>query len=195
VIGVEVILVALALGMDAMSVCMGIGVKWHGRRQKFRMAWHMGLFQCLMPLLGYLCGTYLAGLLSTWGSRVAGALVIVIGAKMGYEALKSHPGGVAEEIEREVEQVTHHHPKDPTRGWSLIVLSVATSIDALVVGVSLALRGAEIWLSSVVIGLVAAAMALAGIAIGRRIGEYLGRWAEVAGAAVLMGLGVYFIVF
>lgn len=189
---VEALAVAVGLGMDAMSVSMGIGVTWNGPRQKFRLAWHMGLFQFMMPVLGWLAGKQLAGVLATYGAYVAAVLVFAVGGKMLYEALKSHPGAVAEGIEHEAEHLAHK-PKDPTKGWSLMVLSVATSLDALVVGFSLGLQGQAIWLTSLIIGVVAAAMALAGVTVGQKIGERFGKPAEIFGAVVLMLLGVSFL--
>jgi putative Mn2+ efflux pump MntP len=189
----NVLAIAAGLGMDAMSVSAAVGVRWHGPRQKFRLAWHMGLFQFLMPILGWLAGKQLAKLLRTVGSYVGAALVFAIGAKMLYEALKSRPGAVAEETEQLVEKELHVRPRDPTRGWSLIALSVATSIDALVAGVSLGLKGTDIWQASILIGLVAGLMALTGVAIGKRAGEAFGKYAEILGAAVLMALGVSFL--
>lgn len=193
----DIILMALGLGMDAMSVCVGIGVKWHGPRQKFRLAWHMGLFQFLMPLLGWLIGQQVAGFLAAWGKYIAAVLVFGVGAKMLLEAIKSHPGAVAESAERAAHM--DQAGKDPTRGWSLVVLSVATSIDALVVGFSLALGegGAEflrgIVYPSVIIGLVAAAMSLTGVMLGKRAGKTFGKKAEIVGAILLMLLGVSFV--
>jgi len=175
-----VIAIAVGLGMDAMSVCMAVGVRWHGRRQKFRLAWHMGLFQFLMPVLGWLAGDRLAHLLRSVGAYVAAGMVFAVGVKMLWEAVRSRPGAAAE----------NSAGKDPTRGWSLMVLSVATSLDALVVGFSLGLRGHAIWLASVLIGLTAGAMALTGVILGKRIGAALGRPAEILGGLVLMGLGV-----
>ena len=193
-ISLEILAVAAGLGVDAMSVCMGIGVKWHGPRQKFRLAWHMGLFQFLMPVLGWLAGSELAGLLKSVGTYLAAALVFGIGAKMLWEALRGRPGEAIEKGEHAIEKALHvKEPADPTRGWSLVLLSVATSLDALVVGFSLGLRTMEIWWTSAVIGVTAAAMALAGVIVGRHAGRRLGRWAEVGGAAVLMGLGVSFL--
>lgn len=189
----QILVVAVGLGMDAMSVCMGVGVRWHGRRQKFRLAWHMGLFQFFMPILGWLAGRELAGLLQDIGRYLAAGLVFAVGAKMLYEALKSRPGAVAEEGEHFVERELHIKQRDPTRGWSLLALSVATSIDALVVGVSLGLKGAKIWRASVIIGIVAGLMALMGVMIGEHVGKVLGRYAEAAGALVLMALGVSFL--
>lgn len=186
-------MVAAGLGMDAMSVSMAIGVRWHGRRQIFRLAWHMGLFQFLMPLAGSLAGIRLAGVLVGVGAYIAAAMVIALGAKMLYEALKSHPGAAAEKTEHALEG-RHAAGKDPTRGWSLVALSVATSIDALVVGVSMGLKQINdvVW-PAVIIGLVAALMSMVGTMIGRRIGKAVGRYAEIAGALVLIVLGCLFL--
>lgn len=184
---------AVGLGMDAMSVAMGVGVRWHGPHQRFRLSFHMGLFQFLMPLAGWAVGQTLAGLLSTWGKYIAALLVLGIGVKMLLEALKSHPGASAEAMEHGAERALHVG-QDPTRGWSLIILSVATSIDALVVGFSLGLKHEPIWTASIVIGIVAAAMALTGVAIGKRIGQVFGKPAEIFGAIVLIAIAVSFVV-
>jgi len=255
---VETLALAVGLGMDAMSVCLGIGVRWNGWRQRFRMAWHMGLFQFLMPVTGWLIGKPFAEHIVGWGKYVAAALVFAVGAKMLHEALKRgrqrgegvprstgasarepHRLGVSpmqtvpEEQTSPSQSSANDTPtpcaghgrdareahgqdaratgdaggtptsrcetpatRDPTRGWSLVVLSVATSLDALVVGFSLELRspGVSIWWPSVVIGVVAAAMAMAGIVIGKTMGEKLGPWAEILGAIVLMAIGTSFVV-
>jgi len=206
--------IAVGLGADAMSVSAAIGVKWHGPGQKFRLAWHMGLFQFLMPMAGWAVGQTLAGVLHRYGTYIAAGLVFAVGAKMFYEAWKNHPGQVAEAeeeflekiektvektVEKAVEKVLHRHPKDPTRGWSLFALAIATSLDALVVGFSLALKGydgfASIWLPCVEIGMVAAAMSLAGVLLGQYVGKAIGRPAEFLGALVLITLAVSFLFF
>jgi len=191
----EILAIAVALGMDAMSVCMAVGVRWHGPRQRFRLAWHMGLFQFLMPILGWLAGQQLARLLASVGKYVAAALLLAVGLKMLYEAIRSRPGLVAEEAEHLAEKRLHIKPRDPTRGWSLLALSLATSIDALVVGFSLGLVGRQIWLASIVIGITAGLMALAGVAIGKRLSRALGRPAEILGAIILLALAVSFVCF
>jgi putative Mn2+ efflux pump MntP len=189
----EVLALAVGLGADAMSVCAAVGVRWHGPRQKFRLAWHMGLYQFLMPVLGWLAGQRAAVLLKDFGRYAAAGLVMAVGAKMLYEALRSRPGSMAEGVEHAAEGALHVRRSDPTRGWSLVALSIATSIDALVVGFSLGLRGRGIWQASIVIGLVAGLMALIGVNLGQRAGAAFGRHAETAGAAVLIGLGVAFL--
>jgi putative Mn2+ efflux pump MntP len=186
------IAVAVGLGMDAMSVCAAVGVRWHGPRQKFRLAWHMALFQFLMPILGWLAGQQVANLLQDVGRYVAAALVFAVGAKMLYEAVRSHPGALAEGAGHAAEG-RKSRGKDPTRGWSLVVLSVATSVDALVVGFSLGLRASGIWHASVIIGIVAGLMALAGVIVGQHVGKAVGKPAEIIGAVVLMALGITFV--
>jgi putative Mn2+ efflux pump MntP len=183
---------AVGLGADALSVSAAIGVRWHGPRQKFRLAWHMGLFQFVMPVIGYFAGSQVAGLLRTVAAWVGAALVFAIGLKMLVEALRSRPGVAAEAAAAKAAGWQARSPADPTRGWSLVVLAVATSVDALVVGFTLGVTGAgQIWSAATVIGLAAGAMALTGVMLGQRIGAAVGKPAEVAGAAVLMGLAVY----
>jgi len=203
----EVFAIAVALGLDAMSVSAAIGVRWHGPRQKFRLAWHMGLFQFLMPVLGWLGGAQLASLLERYGSYIAAGLVFAVACKMLHEAVRSHPGAAEEAMATAAPPatVTALAPAtapataaarpDPTRGWSLMALSVATSLDALVVGFSLGVKGASsiIW-PSLAIGVVAAAMSLVGVIIGKRLGDRFGKPAEIAGAVVLMLLAVSFLV-
>ncbi len=183
----NVIGIAIGLGMDVFSVSMAVGVRWHGPGQKFRLAWHAGLFQFLMPLIGYGLGSQLAGALAHWASYIAAGLVAGIGVKMLVDVLRS---GIHEAGRKTDDSATG----DPTRGWSLVMLSVATSIDALVVGFSLGIKeGAAIWQASLLIGATAGAMALLGIVLGRRAGQVLGKYAELVGGVVLVALGAVFL--
>jgi len=184
--------VAIGLGMDAMSVSASIGVKWHGPGQRFRLAWHMGLFQFMMPLIGWTLGQEVVGLFKSFATYLAAALVFGIGVKMLVDALRSRPVAEANGEERFVD-ARGPAGSDPTKGWSLFVLSLATSLDALIVGFSLGLRNTEIWHVSFIIGVVAALMALTGVLIGRHAGKVIGKPAELIGAAVLMLIGVSFL--
>jgi putative Mn2+ efflux pump MntP len=118
--------------------------------------------------------------LSGYDHWLAFSLLVGLGGKMIYEALKGE--------ERE------NAGRDPTRGASLVVLSVATSVDALAVGLSLGVLRVGIWYPAVVIGLVACALTAAGVHLGRRIGEAAGRRMEIAGGAILVGIGVRILV-
>ncbi len=174
--------IAVGLAMDAFAVAIGAGLtlKRVSARQTFRLAWHFGLFQALMPVVGWLAGLTVAEWIAPIDHWIAFGLLAIIGGKMIYEALKPE----AAEAER----------PDPTKGWSLILLSIATSIDALAVGLSLALLGVDIWWPALVIGLVAGAFTTVGLQLGQRFGALLGRRMEVVGGVILIGIGVKILV-
>ena len=170
------LLIALSLALDAfaVSIASGLIVAPVTPRHTFRMAFHFGLFQFLMPVFGWLLGSQVAGWVQPWDHWVAFGLLALVGGKMLWEA--RHEKSAASRI-------------DPTRGWRLVLLSVATSVDALAVGLILALSGVSVWLPAVVIGLVAATLSAVGIVFGGRLGTRWGQWAEVAGGCVLLVIG------
>ena len=174
--------IAVGLAMDAFAVAIGVGLNAPevGLRKTLRLAWHFGLFQALMPIIGWLAGLSVERWISGVDHWVAFGLLAAIGGHMIYEALHGD-----EEA---------RGAKDPTRGASLVVLSVATSIDALAVGLSLALLGVEIWWPAVVIGVVAFAFTAAGLHLGRRFGALFGRRMEIAGGLILIAIGVKILV-
>ncbi len=172
------LLIALALAMDAFAVAVGCSayLRRVDIRQTFRLSFHFGLFQFLMPVIGWLAGSRFATLISGVDHWIALALLAGIGGKM---LLAVRRGGETD-LRRE----------DVTRGWKLVGLSIATSIDALAVGLSLAMIGEEIIVPSVVIGLVAGAMTLAGMQIGSRAPASLARIMEGAGGVILILIGL-----
>lgn len=167
---------AVGLAMDALAVAIGTGLLLvrPSPRQALRLGFHFGLFQFLMPVLGWGAGRTVEAYIRAFDHWVAFALLAFVGGKMLWEAR-----GHEEEARR----------GDPTRGWTLVVLSVATSIDALAVGLSMAFLQVSVWLPSVVIGLVAFVVTVAGVALGGRIGARVGRWPAVVGGLVLLGIG------
>jgi len=171
--------IAIGLAMDAfaVSIAAGLTLKTVDARQTFRLAWHFGLFQALMPIIGWLAGLSIEHWIAPVDHWIAFGLLAAIGGKMIYEALKDADD---DEVRR----------GDPTKGWSLVLLSIATSIDALAVGLSLALLGVSIWWPAVVIGLVAGAFTVVGMQLGTRFGALLGRRMEVVGGIVLIAIGV-----
>lgn len=116
-------MIAVALGFDAFAVGLGVGTRCCAPRQIFRLSFHFGLFQFFMPLLGWILGRHVLSWTETWGSWIAFGLLLFIGARMAREGMMS-PEEKAD-------------CPDPTKGFSLVMLSVATSIDALGVGFSL----------------------------------------------------------
>ncbi len=174
--------IAFGLAMDAFAVAIAAGLTLRplGGRHIFRLAFHFGLFQFLMPVIGWLAGQTMSQWISTFDHWIAFGLLAFIGGKMIRESFHG-------DQQRE-------NRGDPTRGWMLVSLSVATSIDALAVGLSLAFLGVSIWAPSVVIGIVALGMTGVGMVFGSRLGAKFGRWAERAGGLVLLAIGARILV-
>ncbi len=175
--GIEIFLIAVGLAMDAFSVSIGAGmvIEQVNFGHYFRLAFHFGLFQFMMPVVGYFAGVRVGSFISDYDHWVAFALLSFIGGKMCYSALFYGD----DELSR----------KDPSRGWNLVVLSFATSIDALAVGLSLGVIGYAILFPSIVIGLVCAAFSVAGIFIGKKVGAFVGKRAELVGGIILIAIG------
>jgi len=169
---------ALALAMDAFAVAIvaGLSISPITRRHVFRLAFHFGLFQALMPLIGWSAGTAVYKYISEFDHWVAFGLLSFVGGRM---LLASFHG--------EEEKRTR---RDPTSGWDLVILSVATSIDALAVGLTLAMIGSRILVPALVIGIVAGTITVLGMVLGRKIGTLWGRRVEAAGGGVLIAIGV-----
>lgn len=170
--------IALALAMDALTVAIvtGISLEKLTGRHVFRLAFHFGLFQALMPITGWAAGAAIHRYLSAIDHWVAFALLAFVGGRMLMGARKA-----GEE---------RRFSGDPTTGWDLVMLSIATSIDALAVGMSLAIIGSNILVPALVIGVVAATLTIAGMVLGRRIGALWGKRVEAAGGLILIGIGI-----
>jgi len=130
-------LIAVGLAMDAFSVALGVGASLPRLtpRHMFRLSWHFGLFQFMMPVLGWAAGSKLVGQISSWSHWLAFLLLTLIGARMMVDGLRTSDSPTAK--------------TDPTRGVSLVTLSLATSFDALAVGLSLAAIGVAILYPSI----------------------------------------------
>jgi len=177
---VNIIAIAVALAMDAFAVALAAGVtlKQVSLRQTFRLAWHFGLFQAMMPILGWVGGITIRQVIQAFDHWIAFGLLVFVAQGMLRGAFARDTDGKA--------------PKDPTRGMTMVILSVATSIDALAVGFSLAVLDVSIWTPALIIGLVAGAFTTAGMHLGKAIGAMprLSRYAEILGACVLLVIGI-----
>lgn len=171
--------IAIGLAMDAFAVAVAVGcqVPKLTYRHYFRLSFHFGLFQALMPIAGWYLGTKIEHGMASIDHWIAFGLLVLIGAKMIAES-RSHN----EEFSKAM--------KDPTRKWSLIMLSIATSIDAFAVGLSIALLRVDILTPSVIIGIVALAFTIAGMVCGKRLGALLGKKAELLGGIILVLIGL-----
>ncbi len=175
---ISILGIALALAMDAFAVSIVIGLSLANltKRHIFRLAFHFGLFQALMPVCGWLAGKAVHEYIAAFDHWIAFSLLAFLGGKMLLAAYR----GQDAEMEN----------GDPTRGASLVILSIATSIDALAVGLSLAMIGATILLPALIIGIVAATLTTIGMLLGGKIGTIWSKWAETAGGVILIAIGL-----
>jgi manganese efflux pump family protein len=173
----EILLIAIGMAMDAFAVSLGVGTTHYAEsaRPRFRLAFHFGFFQFAMPILGWFLGTRVAGLITGIDHWVAFFLLAFVGVRMVRSGLDPN-------------QTTT--TQDPSRGRMLVLLSVATSIDALAIGLSLAMLRVRILEPSVVIGIVTATLSFTGLFLGRKLGKAFGKKAEIAGGVVLIGIGL-----
>jgi putative Mn2+ efflux pump MntP len=173
----EILLIALSMSMDAFAVCLGAGTqeRTSAARPTFRLAFHFGLFQFLMPVLGWFAGETIARYISSYDHWMAFILLAFVGGRMIWSGF--HP-----------EQDSYRN--DPSRGWTLVLLSLAVSIDALAVGLSLGIIGVTIWVPAVVIGIVTGFVSWLGLRLGNMLGEKFGKRMEVIGGIILVLLGL-----
>lgn len=177
---INTLFIAVALAMDAfaVSIAAGVALKSVSPRQTFRLAWHFGLFQAMMPVIGWGAGLTIRTYIEAYDHWIAFALLAFVAQGMLRSAIQG---------EREEES-----SKDPTRGMTMVMLSVATSIDALAVGLSLSMINVSIWTPALIIGIVAGAFTTVGMHLGKMIGSLpqLSRWAEITGGIVLLAIGL-----
>jgi len=177
---IKILAIAVALAMDAfaVSIATGVNLKNVDSRQLFRLSWHFGLFQAFMPVIGWSAGLSIRGYIENYDHWIAFGLLVFVGGHMIKEAF----------LDGKVEKPI----KDYTKGMTLVMLSVATSIDALAVGFGLSLLKISIWMPALIIGIVAGTFTLIGMRIGERIGaaKRLSLYAEIIGGVVLVFIGL-----
>ncbi len=180
--GTTLVFIAFGLALDAFAVALAASVSLRtvSGRQVFRLAFHFGLFQAIMPVLGWLSGYGVSRLILGWDHWIAFGLLAFVGCRAIYAAARDAPATPTR--------------ADPTRGLRLLVLSVATSLDAFAVGLSFAMLQVDIWYPAAVIGVVTAGLTVAGMLIGSRLGARFGRAMEFAGGAVLIAVGIKIVV-
>jgi putative Mn2+ efflux pump MntP len=176
-----VIFIAIGLAMDAfaVSIATGAGFRQLHIRHALRMAVFFGAFQAVMPVLGWLAGLSFEAAIEAYDHWVAFAILTAIGLKMLYEAVK-------------IEQA--ENPSNPANLAILLTLSVATSVDALAVGITLSLITTSIAAAVVIIGLVTFGLSFFGCVVGKRIGHLFENKIEVVGGCILIAIGVKILV-
>lgn len=177
----ELFLIAVGLSMDAFAVSISDGIVMKNRRRGVLAALLFGLFQAGMPVAGYFLGSAFAELISRYDHYIALVVLGFIGGKMIWESIGELRADKADEPTEGV--------REPTFG-GLILQAVATSIDALVVGVSFAAIGVDIVPAALFIGIVTFVICIAGFFGGRKFGQLFGAKASILGGAVLVCIGL-----
>ena len=173
----EILLLAVGVSMDAFAVSIGKGLA--AKRASWREALTVGLwfggFQALMPVIGYYLGISFADLVTRIDHWIAFGLLLFIGGNMIREALKSEDD----------------KPADSSFGFkTMLVLAVATSIDALALGISFAFLGTALWRAVLIIGLTTFAFSAVGLLIGKKVGTRFHSGAEILGGVILIAIGL-----
>lgn len=175
---IEIIMLSIGLAADAFSVaiCKGISMNKLNFRYAFLIAFMFGLFQAIMPFIGYHIGINIGTILSNCSHLVAFSLLAIIGIKMIVESLKEH----AEE-EDEQEKLSLRE---------LLIISVATSIDALTVGIIFAAQNCNIIKVVSYIGTITCIISFLGVLLGIKFGKKFGNKAETGGGIILIAIGL-----
>lgn len=171
-----IILISIGLAMDALAVslCIGTAGQIATLRGKIRLAAHFGIFQSGMTALGWVAGTTIVSYVKNFDHWIAFALLGYVGINL---------------IRSGFDKDGKAFEQDPSTGKVLVMLSFATSIDAFAVGLSIALLDVPIFLSVVMIGLVAFLLSAVGLFAGIRLGKVFGKRMEIVGGLILLGIG------
>ena len=174
---ITILFIAFGLAMDAfaVSIANGITIKQQRMNNALKIGLFFGSFQALMPLIGWLAGLRLRDFISGFDHWVAFGLLSLIGGKMIYESMKIGPN------DNEIKSLNV---------FVLLVLSIATSIDALAVGLSFAFLKISIATPIIVIGIVTFMLSFLGVLVGNKLGHFFENKMEILGGLILIGIGI-----
>lgn len=172
-----ILLMALALGMDAFSLGIGMGMRGIRLLNVLRVGIVIGIFHVLMPLIGIFMGQYVGELLGHIATAAGGGLLLVLGAHMVYAALFG--SGSAAFDSRSI--------------WGLLLFALMVSIDSFSVGVSLGMFATDIMLTVLTFGIFGGGMSILGLLLGRRVSYWVGEYGEALGGLILLVFGLRFI--
>ena len=177
-----IILIAIGLSMDSFAVSLGIGTsqRCNSLRSSLRLIWHLSLFQGGLTFIGWAAGSTVQRYIANFDHWIILGLLLFVGGRMIREGLDPNHES--------------HNDTDPTKGATLILLSVATSLDATAVGLSMAMMNLNILLSVFVIWLMTVVFSSTGLFAGNSLGKRFGKRMEVLGGLILIGIGVRVVV-
>lgn len=170
----SIIFIAVALGMDAFSLGIGLGMKKLKNREILKVSLTIGIFHVLMPLIGISLGHSLHFMLGDILKKIGASVLMGFGLMMIYQTLLGN----------------HKGPVIHTNGWGLIVFAISVSIDALSVGLGLGALQVPVWLSVILFGGFGFLLSAIGILIGQKISTLFGNYAEILGGIILLAFGL-----
>ncbi|BCG61396.1 manganese efflux pump MntP [Paenibacillus sp. URB8-2] len=177
---VTIAIMAIALGMDAFSLGVGIGMRGIRLVHVLQMGLLVAFFHVLMPLLGLVTGNYVGHLLGRVAGIAAGVLLVVLGGHMVLGSFRTGEGAGMRGV-------------DHRTLWGMLLISLSVSIDSFSVGVSLGVFVSHVLLTVFAFGACGGIMSITGLLLGRRVSRGLGEYGEALGGAILLGFGLLFI--
>ena len=177
---VTIAIMAVALGMDAFSLGVGIGMKGIRLLHVLQMSLLIAIFHMLMPLLGLWMGSYVGHLLGQVTTYAAGGLLVLLGGHMVYNSFRS-------------ESETSSRAMDHRTLWGMLLISLSVSVDSFSVGVSLGMFMNGVLLTILAFGACGGVMSITGLLLGRHVSRGLGDYGEAVGGAILLAFGLLFI--
>lgn len=175
----SLILLSVGLSMDVFSVAciVGFGVRNISRGQITKIASSFGAFHLLMPILGWIIGAAFIDLISGYDHWAAFIILAFVGGRMFFNGIKN-----SKDDEPYTNKILENQ--------SLLLFSLAVSIDSVAIGLSFSLEKVPILLPAVIIGVTAFTFTFIGVVVGSRVGTKAGRWAEIVGGIILIGIGI-----
>jgi manganese efflux pump family protein len=169
---VTLVIMAMALGMDAFSVGLGMGMYNLRLRQIFKIGLTIGLFHVWMPLVGMLAGKYLSAKFGTFASYIGGLLLIILGVQMIWSSLKKGEEKIMTPV-----------------GFGLLVFALSVSLDSFSLGLTLGIYGAKVVMVILCFGIMATLQTWIGLLLGRKVQGWIGPYSEALGGAILLAFG------
>ncbi|MFC6648161.1 manganese efflux pump MntP family protein [Paenibacillus rhizoplanae] len=176
---VTIAIMAVALGMDAFSLGVGIGMRGIRLLHVLQLSLLIAFFHVLMPLLGLFTGSYVGHLLGQVTTYAAGALLVMLGGHMVFNSFRQDNGSSRQMDHRTI--------------WGMLLISLSVSVDSFSVGVSLGMFVNSIILTVLAFGACGGVMSITGLLLGRRVSRGLGEYGEALGGAILLAFGLMFI--
>ncbi|NDI36853.1 manganese efflux pump MntP family protein [Chengkuizengella sediminis] len=175
---ITILIMAIALGMDAFSLGVGIGMRGIRLLDIFKISIIVGSFHIMMPLMGMFTGKYVSTILGDVALIAGGTLLVLLGLHMLYSSIRGE----------KVQAFDH------STLWGLLIFSLSVSIDSFSVGISLGLFSSDIILTVLLFGIFGGTLSILGLLLGRSISLSLGEYGEAIGGIILLVFGIKFLI-